>query len=257
MTLLCWYFRHLARQTWEMIDRSRQVPYQLKEETLTDFNMLSLMELRSPSIRIEPFNKYEEGQNGADWEWWFTNGAQWIGFRVQAKVINIKNDNFEHLHYQGRASIPQSEKLILQAEFPESNETPRIPIYCLFLNSDQLRHEELKVDKELYGCSILSAYKVKEMRPDKKNSMDDLQEFIFPWHELVCSRNSLDAFSGLLSKTRKNLIKSDGNEVSIERYLTADPPNYVQSVQQGEYFFFERQQGVSLPAGVAVISLRA
>ncbi len=62
----------LSKETWEKIEHSKTVSFQLKEETLTDQDLLGLKSQHPNEIHIRVFNKYEEGMNGADWEWWLT-----------------------------------------------------------------------------------------------------------------------------------------------------------------------------------------
>lgn len=182
--MICKTFKELSKETWLKIKQSRSVSFQQKEETLTDNNLLKLKLKHPDEIHIRVFNKLEESKNGSDWEWWLTDGYVWAGFRVQAKVINIKHDRFEHLHYQGKDSISQSEKLIFQAMLP--GEIPRIPIYCLYMSSDKLDDKSLIDEKNLYGCSLLSAYVVAKLRSSKINDIKSLQDYLIPRHLLVC-----------------------------------------------------------------------
>ena len=62
--MLCNAFKTLSRATWENISLSQKASFQLKEESLTDFNMLHLKLLGSPDIDVVTFNKREEGKNG-------------------------------------------------------------------------------------------------------------------------------------------------------------------------------------------------
>ena len=92
--------------------KSRRAKFQLKEETLTDLNMLELKLRHSRQVRTKVITKKAEGKNGADWEWWFTSKHKWIGIRGQAKIININTNEFLHLHYQQPTSkIFQCDKL--------------------------------------------------------------------------------------------------------------------------------------------------
>lgn len=120
----CNTFQHLAADIWTLIERSRVAGMRLKEETLTDLNMLHLKLAHPRQVIIKTFNKIEEGTTGADWEWWFRLGSRWIGFRVQAKILDIRDDSFHHLHYPV-ASPAQCDKLIAQSRIHPA----RIPLY--------------------------------------------------------------------------------------------------------------------------------
>ena len=78
--------------------------HQPLEETFTDLNILELKCRHPTEIYSEVFTKRREGVNGADWEWWLTNKSRslWLGLRVQAKVLHLANNTFEHLHYRRR-----------------------------------------------------------------------------------------------------------------------------------------------------------
>lgn len=127
--MLCKTFKDLSQDTWKKIEQSKSVSFQLKEETITDQNLLHLKIKNPNEIHIHIFNKIAKGTNGADWEWWLNDGTDWLGFRVQAKIINNISDRFEHLHYQKKSSAPQSEILVTQAS--PKGEVPQVPIYCL------------------------------------------------------------------------------------------------------------------------------
>jgi len=58
----------LSHTTWNTISLSRAAKFQLKEETITDQNILQLKLHYSHEIDTIAFNKHEEGKNGADWE---------------------------------------------------------------------------------------------------------------------------------------------------------------------------------------------
>ncbi len=64
------------------------------EETFTDNIMLDLKLKHPVEIFTRPFNKREEGVSGADWEWSLTNATEdsWLSLRVQAKILNLKQN---------------------------------------------------------------------------------------------------------------------------------------------------------------------
>ena len=246
--MICKSFKALAQKSWETIQTSKAVSFQLKEETLTDFNLLYLKIHSSKQVITHAFNKSAEGVTGADWEWWFTDGLKWMVFRVQAKIINNISDEFEHLHYQGRASIPQSEKLILEAERPVLK---RIPLYCLYMATDKLDSSKLAgVPLELYGCSLLSAYRVRALRSAKVRHVAKLQADLLPWHQLVCGGKIASPIDHLFGLSMHNFLSAD--EVTPEHYLTEQPPAYVLRALRatGDNLRFEE-----IPVGLAGIMI--
>jgi len=124
-------FEEVSRDTWRLLKRGRGTRLGLPEETVTTLNLLKLSEVRMPGFSVRSFSKRLEGENGADWEWWFgRRDGTWLGFRIQAKVLNLDSDRFEHLHYgPRRAGGTQAEQLVRSAF---NADPPRVPLYCLY-----------------------------------------------------------------------------------------------------------------------------
>lgn len=225
---LCETFKDLACMNWLIIRQSRLVGFQLKEESLTDFNVLNL-KLRHPEVETTTFSKWDEGLNGADWEWWFTDGAgRWIGFRVQAKVLDICTGNFEHLYYQkDKSSLSQCDKLIAAAA--SDTAYPCYPLYAFYVHDEDLPdqpHLRAGLSRELYGCSLVSAYEVRSGKLARKpRSLSDWQGNIWPWHELVCHSPGRNLISHLASFGSANLGFPQGR--FMENYILPGPPAYV------------------------------
>ncbi len=248
---LCNSFRELALHIWYTITLSRDISFQLKEETFTDGNLF-MLKLRHPDeIYVEAFNKIEEGANGADWEWWINDrGGRWLGLRVQAKIINLKEDEFAHLHYQGKNSIPQSEKLIMQAE--ANKLFPCIPVYCLYLTTDisDITIYPDPLAASLHGCSILSAFQVKGFRATKEKRLEYLWPFLKPWHSLICHNPGQSIIDHLDRFARSYLMQDKQTETPL---WINNPPPYVYSlIEGGTIKQSDNQKPLDL-AGVVVI----
>lgn len=236
--MLCKIFKQLSIYTWTQIRRSRRVNYQLKEETLTDIIILELKRRNLSQIFTKEFTKHEEGINGSDWEWWFNSGGQWIGFRVQAKIINIKSNGFEHLHFRNRhTGIYQCDKLIQNAL---SQSIPRIPIYCLYLQTadtsllTRWTCGTFAKNRRLWGCSLMSAFQVKNIRARNLKLLRDIESFLRPWHCLVCCSGfgGSTKIENIDSYWQNNLEIDLGvlQEMGLEApktFITDNPPNYV------------------------------
>ncbi|MEO3402828.1 DUF6615 family protein [Mucilaginibacter sp. CAU 1740] len=222
---LCQTFKELATDTFRLISHSRAVAYQLKEESFTDFNLIRLKIMHPDEVKIKAFTRIEEGVTGADWEWWLGDQYnRWIGFRVQAKIIAAEADEFKHLHYKGKASIPQCEKLILQAA---ANPTyPCIPLYCLYLTRSPGAGLPGS-DVPLYGCSLLSAFKVRGHRAAGETRLSILWPDLKPWHTLVCFGDQ-QSFSDHIIRQATNYFLADDN--ASGQYLLTEPPPYVQQL---------------------------
>jgi hypothetical protein len=181
-------FKKIAIETWYFLDNAKGVKFQPGEETLTDINLSKLISEKRPEIWITKFDKHEEGENGADWEWWITGKSKkWLGLRMQAKIINFETKNFKQLHY---LNGKQTDKLI-----EHSIKDDAIPLYCLYTHGDMRDISDdfkCRTDAgiyETYGCSIIDAFRVKELnqKDESNNSIKSLFPEIIPWHCLFCS----------------------------------------------------------------------
>lgn len=246
MTTLCNTFKRLAHDTWDNIHKSRQVNFQLKEETFTDINMLAIKARHDGQVKTKVFTKRQEGINGADWEWWFLGlTGNWIGFRVQAKIINLQSSEFEHLHYQNPIThIYQCDKLIQNAL---TRRNPKIPLYCFFIQTDNNAYlnswtcRTVPYAKDIYGCSITSAFKVKQLRATNSKHITDLQVDLRPWHCLVCCSgygnsdfiSNIQAYAKANFKFDNDIAKELGVTIP-ENFSTQKPPDYVLAILENE-----------------------
>lgn len=189
-TTLCETFRSLAFRTYDQMGRARRVDHQPLEETFTDTNILELKDRHPTEIYSRVFNKYEEGLNGADWQWWLTNASMtsWLGLRVQAKVLHLKSDTFAHLHYKsGKSKTYQLTKLKR-----ECAKEGLVPLYCFYVhepvpNAHLRRCGSFAYSPESYGCALASLPHIEALQ--KCGESKDFQSVMgraFPWHCLVC-----------------------------------------------------------------------
>lgn len=194
-TSLCDTFLSLAIATHRRLARARRVLHQPLEETFTDLNILELKCRHSTEIYSELFTKRREGVNGADWEWWLTNSSQssWLGLRVQAKVIHLATNTFDHLHYRNKTTKAyQLHKLLTEAA-----RDGLIPLYCVYTHGVSRRtlrgRQCLNPGHKLqaYGCSLVSAAHVERLHAKAKmNDMYSVMDAAVPWHCLVCANCS-------------------------------------------------------------------
>lgn len=265
---ICDTFRTLAFSSWDLLRVSKTANVQIGEETLTDLNVLQLRLNHPTEVVTDPLTKPEEGVEGADWEWWFTGSSgRWLGFRVQAKVIELKSDRYKELHYQQKKTgLYQSDTLIRRA----INARPKmIPIYCLYSNwsakgygsaggyNPRWSCGSYAPAHESYGCSIMSAFAVRHMRKRRKTrDLRKLLPYMEPWHCLACcsgysnqdlphrvwtywrevllegeQRLLQDAAGGFPEDLNSQFI--DLFEAYSEVSLTEEPPQYVRSLQEG------------------------
>jgi len=251
---LCNAFARLARDTYGKLADSRHVGHQMLEETLTDINILELKRHHSDRIFCQTFSKSQEAINGADWEWWLTDTtrSKWIGFRVQAKVINFRTDTFAHLHYKPKKSRSYQTTRLRNAAEADG----LIPLYCLYSDKPPGSHWSSPLfASELYGCSLLRLKDVEQLRrKGKLNDYDQVISLSAPWHVLVCIKsaessgaNSLSLPEAVLSlffagyelrshgfesSEREDAVLSDGSPSIVRRH----PPSYVSALVENQPF---------------------
>jgi hypothetical protein len=188
---LCRTFQSIAFRTFDLLGTARAVNHQPGEETITDLNIIELKARNRRGIHSKAFGKNVEGRNGADWEWWITNGPMnsWLGLRVQAKILNLVSGNFEHLHYQS-GNPPEYQRVKLKRA---SRKAGLIPLYCYYLHSHSLEKSTSSIcgtypfTLESYGCSLSTLGHVERLfKAGKKNDLASVIQKAYPWHCLVC-----------------------------------------------------------------------
>lgn len=278
---LCDAFTKASIDTWHRIQEGRALQYPLGEETLTDLLLRDLLRLHLPDITIEAFTKDEEGRNGADWEWWFQGSSNnWLGLRVQAKVIAHKKDEFTKLHYykDSKDTPPirtyQCDKLIANAA--ADPDWPCVPVYCLYSYWSAAYTVPFgyccwgpRPSASSFGCSIVPATDVLKLRAadsngrDHRNKVTDTLQYSLPLACLVCCPFGPGTES-VAERMHALLDAMDALQPGIE-YLRPSPPSYVQQLtrerraqstaQRGDVANF--QSDISLPpdlGGVVVIT---
>lgn len=238
---LCETFRSLAFQAHGRLAQARLVGYQPLEETFTDLNLLELKVRHPLEIYTHPFTKPKEGANGADWEWWLTNSTRtnWLGLRIQAKILELKSNTFAHLHYKsGNPKTYQLHKLVSDAA-----KGGLTPLYCFYSHiptmgpsiSNHCCHSFFNAP-ESYGCAISSADHVANLQAS--NEANDLKSVISkaaPWHCLVCCRGYADhdlpenAWA-YMQNTFDGIANVD---TTISRGPRSQPPRYVYAAMEG------------------------
>ncbi len=226
--MLCNIFKKQASYIWKLIEKSRKVNFQLKETSLTDFNMLMLKLNGNGSVITYPFNQREEANNGADWEWWFVNQNSWLGFRVQAKVIDTNSDSFIHLHYAKRSKKTKKVlKIQCNSLIKNAAISSTIPIYCFYIHTDKGTIAS-KPNPDFYGCSLLGAFEVQKLYKKKQRKLADIETKVVGWHSLVCFGSKSKTVNTIEIFAKKHLIQ---NESEKEKdYITNKPPEYVKEI---------------------------
>lgn len=176
-----------AHWIWNRRGIAKRTGFPFSEETITETVLLDLASALSHTIQIMPFNKTEEGQIGADWEWCLHDqpNSRYLRFLVQAKVLDNKDQLYAHIDRKiGKTSVRQIDRLretagrrgvsALYAFYNNLSAPNRVPVgVCSCFNC-----------LKCWGASVAPLHAVLALLPDK--SFDSLKEVSFPWVCLVC-----------------------------------------------------------------------
>ncbi|WGE55081.1 hypothetical protein NYR70_10735 [Actinobacillus equuli subsp. equuli] len=254
MYSLCKLYKNLARFVFYSLEDNRNIGHQIKEETITDIIISKLKTWNKfysgSQFNIKDFTKKEESKNGSDfeWDWYFvdSSGRKWLGFRIQAKILNLKTNKFNSFnHNKGHQ---------LNTLISSSNSDNRIPYYCFYLH----KYDE----SPLRGCSLASYNNViRLLRISKTPSVDDVIKESFPWHLLVChckygclskyslperllnnlvTLNEKDNFDLLSEKEVSKisyLLKNEQEYYDPNEYYSESSPDLITIIQDKEEFY--------------------
>lgn len=242
---ICLSFLNTAAGTWALLEQARSAGVQIGEESVTDFLMIRLRETLPSTCIVRPFNRFEEGKNGADWELWLVDRrSTCLGFRFQAKVIHFSDESFPSLHYYRNRRNPtrreyQCDALIQHAS---SHRPPALPIYCLYCHglgpTWQQRHPQ-GMPAFLWGCSVLPAHVVQSLpRIVATTRIGYLRRFVRPWHELVCGAGMANVVRDVADRWNQNMRSIGASDESMAGLDIAVPvaepseriPEYVAAV---------------------------
>ncbi len=192
---MCKAARKNSRWIWRSLRQAQRLGTKIGEESVTDFFLLNLRKEATSKIKIKSFIKHDEAKNGSDWEWesewWFTGPSdQWLGMRIQAKVISLKTDRYEYLHRSKQGTTPQVETLITAAM-----KDNKVPVYCLYSYWSTRKNLYKAIFSEHhpglrapdFGASIVDALTIRRLsRTGKANHLSDLLPEMRPLHHLFC-----------------------------------------------------------------------
>jgi hypothetical protein len=220
-----------------------ELPSPLSEITLTEMNLRKIKQAHPNEVTTVNFNQVMEGYTGGDWEWWFHGvSGKWVGFRMQAKLIDPTTLSYPHLHYQNKAKEVQADILIRA-----SRAFRVIPLYCLYsywARADLVpRFHCGSFPRRLkpFGCSLLRAEIVLRLRQmGNRDSLADVLPFVFPWHCLVCcsyfgGTDLSDRAFRFWDKAMGGMAADEGRQLDLGDVRPRDdPPSYVSAAQRGE-----------------------
>ncbi|RIK34036.1 MAG: hypothetical protein DCC55_33830 [Chloroflexi bacterium] len=187
---LCTAALKSSRWIWNSLRDARTLDMQLGEESITDFFLMNLRRWAPHPLKIKTFTKREEATSGGDWEWWFTGpSAQWLGIRVQAKVIKLSTNHFEHLHYNPKGGPSQCKRLEQDAF-----NNRMLPAYCLYTNwlsADNKMLARLSGRRVFrrteYGAALVSVDHVAALQKLGHHKLEQIVPYMKPFRELFCT----------------------------------------------------------------------
>ncbi|MBS1058081.1 DUF6615 family protein [Gluconobacter kondonii] len=183
-----------AINVWSDLKDAKLLSLPWGEETITDIFIKQLRKNYPGQIDVIPFNKHEEGRNGADWIWSFMNVGKTasITMLVQAKLLDrneVKYGKLGHIIGNKKTGVRQIDRLIdtadtysipaLYAFYNYVSNKKRIPNNC---NSVNMTDSPYSAG---FGISIASA---KHVLAAFNNFSFDVQCLhSFPLHCLLCN----------------------------------------------------------------------
>lgn len=232
-TAICRTFAGLAIRTWNDLRDGYNYFSPIGEESITDFNILTLNRLHPDEVISYKFDKWtEEPITGADWEWWFVSSDDYFGVRVQAK--KLKSGEFKYYYMDedsGSTGIKQYDQLIKMAAQDKCH-----PLYCFYnywdiKNSPVIWNcQTFNQVAELLGCSIADAHRVKkEILSNKTPHIRDMGKISWPWMCVVCCHGYSDPDANLPKRVRDFISNIADREADVPD-VTKEPPFHVQAI---------------------------
>ena len=237
---LCDDFIKASKDTWKKLRLSSQVNIRLSEETITDTLLLYLASRHPYEIRTQKYTKFQESKTGADWEWWITSSSstQWLGLRIQAKIIDVATLEYPHLDYKTSQGQMQVDVLISNAI---NSSPPRIPLYVFYNYWDvqQFRPPWLcgsyPFTISMLGCGVSTAWNVRVYLRNGDKSVQKIASQMYPWSCLVCCRGFAN---GPLPFRILRFVQNAFGQRHVDfpltdEFLTIQPPAYVYKILEG------------------------
>lgn len=239
---LCRTFTVEAEKVWNDLGLAWGAGRVWDEETITN-TLLGNVEGAHPyDVATVQFYKPQEKFNGADWEWWLTDGKLWLGLLIQAKRISIDSGKYTGINHKvGAAKIPQVDLLIQWAQ-PKGLD----PLY-VFYNYSQAAITKFQwncgwrnTDTTLFGCTVAHAGAVKARLVQGGAGLPKMSVISYPLRCLTCCPvvsptlpSSLPGrAAGIVRRLRGmgDHVDEIGEAVAGAPGLRDEPPDYVRQL---------------------------
>ena len=232
---LCVTFQDESETVWRDLKCAQQFRVPRSEETITEDLLLNVQKAHPQEVSTFPFTKRKEGAIGADWEWWLTNGRQWVGLLIQAKKLDPKTNKYEKIVYKTQMQdlIQSARKKGISPLYFFYNFT-KLPTKCLAWNCGST-----PFDLAQLGCTVAHAAAVESVVNAGGEDLSSMSKILLPVKCLVCCKvlggpdGSLPGRVNGVTNFLGGLIRSVGPDSrSIEPSQVRDkPPWYVERLQ--------------------------
>lgn len=234
---LCGTFVAMAQKIWTDLGRARSLGINRGEETITDNFLLDVQSAHPAEVATFQFTKPEEAVTGADWEWWLTNGREWAGLLIQAKILKPKANLYSSIKHKVRGR-PQIDILLDQAS------VKGIPALYFLYNHTLLGFPKLSwncfstpPDLEQLGCTVAYAAAVKPLIKQGGVGISTLGPVSVPLRCLVCCRGLAGSSDDPSLPRRASGVvrflaeRAAGDDVRFDLpSLRSEPPDYVREL---------------------------
>lgn len=261
---LCHDFITQSSDTWFRIRNGRLTRIYIHEESITDYNLLTLQMKHPHQISTQKFTKRMESIQGADWEWWLGSNAGWLGLRVQAKKLNsrtLRYTGLDHTTSKGR-------QIDLLINHSMSRYPPKIPIYTFYNYWDVRKYVppwlccSYPRSYDMLGCGLSDAHPVRAMLNRGTKDLRRIAGIMYPWSCLICCHQNSPrrrdrllpsrSFDFLASMSQKLPQEPDRKPYDKQRFIVEEAPYYVYRIMEGSRLSIEEWKEIGTKR-VAVI----
>ena len=170
--------------TWNLLRATYNRGLLLREETLTELLLAEVTDRHPLEAVAIPFTPQGETVIGADWEWWLTDGHEWLGILVQAKALNIPTQKYRKLNYRPKDSPHRQ----LEIHIANALHRSLFPLLCFYNYAPQTNFIEWNCgsfDRKdaLLGCCVADARVVAPRARRKAIGFQAISSISFP---LLC-----------------------------------------------------------------------
>ncbi|PIV56134.1 hypothetical protein COY52_04350 [Candidatus Desantisbacteria bacterium CG_4_10_14_0_8_um_filter_48_22] len=251
---LCESFIGQAKKIWNLLNDANSFSLNLREDSITDWNLLELYRMHPLEIIIKTFSSVEEGTVGADWEWWLNSQDFWLGFRVQAKKLDyatLKYKQLDRTNNRGRQI-----DLLIESALNDN----LIPLYIFYNYWDVTRFdpewlcETYNKDIKMLGCGLSYAECIRDILNAGDKNLQAISKVMYPWSCLVCCRffstkedkNLPNRAFDFIKGAFENKIRDKEKEFPSNKFISSEPPSYISKIMNEKELSKEEQERVKV-----------